>query len=1729
MKECVIGRDEESTRSRYGNDLIKGRRRTEDMRDKPLKAWLLVGAIVLAVALLPGIAWAWTAGQPDPGDIVVTVTKAEVGGALKGATLKLKTERSTLLSITDGVYVTDPNTGAFVSGDADKTEDGRIVISAAELQKAGAINNDPYVVARVTKTGWIPADVSWSAAPYKIDVPNYGTSSPKHVLKVLVKDELGATDKGKAGIEGVTIQFDNGVGSGWKDPDAQGNGYYYFAVPDNLAYAGMLKASCSSKGYAVTDKNMDAGLGKIKIQSELGQTYIIMERTPDKGKATMDSGNIGPGTNYTIGLCYALRVTVRDAFNNFLPVQGKNIQLGSATANRRIEHRGGKYTDTTGGDDWSDVWYFRVTAPTSATLTVARDGYTARRPGETVDYKVSVDPAGPPTIVELSGMYEPGGPGSSPSVDPYNPRKEAAAGSIYSLERDANGNWFYNSPLRGMLFNLMAEVKNELGKGLSADTVTFSWTKDVGAKAVWGRYAGWATTVTDEMNVTLSRPGYFSQEYKKIKAGDATNGATFIHFVPPNTATENPNPISAPGQKLGFKPLAYRLRVTKVYDELGNQFAISAAPANNDLNVAAVDTTQLWFGHKKKLDTTWGDYDSIVITYSAPGSVVDYWDGTNINPPSGGKEAYIEATGPGTITVSCPGYVTKTMDISTLPSFDARDKEFKDSYALPYAFVVSLVNEAGGALTGTDGVTTDITLVDADGNYKASSYRKNNTNLFYLRGTAGYRVKAVQAGYVTTIRTDTPNVPFAKATSQTSFTVAMPFVVKIGVFDELGKEITDATVKVGGADPTAKFRKDGRHYYGFTVGGALNVYKVGYAWFADPVTITPTAAAETVVTLSGTVPYFGDAGGKKVTATALKYIVKATAVRAEMASVTVPGFKLVISGPVSATIVDGQAGDEDATANGIIYYKLDNSDARSGVVFTASKGATTVSITRDVGKFDSAAATQVDPVFMLVSPDITAPSAPSITEPVAGYVNTPTVTVKGTIDVAADETLPVTVDVYVGTTKVGSASVTTTGTARPWEVANVPLVAGSNVIKAKAIDGAANESGWSTPVTVTLDTTAPAAPTITSPATDTKTKATAVDVSGTIDVAAGESLPLTVTVYVGGVAKGTATINTTGTGLVWTVSNVALVGNSVNSITAKAKDAAGNESPASVAVSVTSDQTAPNVPTIVSPKDGDRVDKVVNISGTGATDPLSPPVKVKILVDGVEKAEVTAAADGTFAAAGIELAVGKNVITAKAVDAVGNESAPSAAVTVTAVVVKVPKFSVVAVRTTPAASLPKAGYVWKAGQKVQMKVWAEDLVDANAAGFVLKYDPAVVKVVEVIGGKQFGEPIYTDDPVAGILDVSVAVLGEDMKVTGNTTLAAITFEVQTEVVGQTDLVLQTATAFDIYGNEIAATKVNGAIRIIKLLGDFNGDGAVNIADLAILKKYYGKAVGATLPDGTKVPADQVKAGMKVDDPPAGDGKWDIYELRMLATQWGWDWKVLRAPDVGTVDAEGRFLSPAFRDIGLKADRSRVAVGDTVNVELLVDAAGMTAGRVVLKYDPSKLQFVGSVAGEMPFVYVAPGAGTITVDFAPMGGAVGKVASFTFKAIGAGYPGLKVDSSVMWDMTGKEVLGPVAEADLVIGSAELAGKDEKDVGKLELSALYPNPASDYVVVPVSSPKAVAGELVVSTVSGQAVLAKAISLKPGVNQIVVDLKGISSGVYRVMVKADGQVLVRNLVVR
>jgi hypothetical protein len=662
-----------------------------------------------------------------------------------------------------------------------------------------------------------------------------------------------------------------------------------------------------------------------------------------------------------------------------------------------------------------------------------------------------------------------------------------------------------------------------------------------------------------------------------------------------------------------------------------------------------------------------------------------------------------------------------------------------------------------------------------------------------------------------------------------------------------------------------------------------------------------------------------------------------------------------------------------------------------------------------------------------------------------------------------------------------------------------------------------------------LDLIPPPAPVVKNPEDGTKTRDTSITVHGEISDP-GLDLPVTITVLVDGVPEGSIRIEERGATIPWTIENMKLTGNSVNTITAVSEDVKGNKSDPSGPVHVISDQIPPAKPVITSPVTGATLGttSAMVFGEVDIKDELSPPITIIVYVGGIEKGRAEADKNGRWRIPVI-LIVGENRITAKAVDGAGNEGPLSSEIEVEVIGVR-PIVSIVAARTTSAASNPSAGYVWKKGQKVQMKVWAEGLVNVNAAGFVLKYDPAILKIVDVVGGEQFGDLIYTDDPERGILDMSVAVLGEGMKVTGNTTLAMITFEVQTEAVGQTDLVLYTATLFDIYGNEIAATKVNGAIRIIKLLGDFNGDGAVNIADSAILKKYYGKAVGATLPDGTKVPADQVKAGMMVDDPPAGDGKWDTYELRMLATQWGWDWKALNTPG-NTVDTEEKSPYPVFRGVGLKADRSRIVVGETISVELLVDAAGMSAGRVVLKYDPSKLQFVGSGAGEIPFAYNTPGAGTITVDFAPVGDAIGKVASFTFKAIGAGYPGLKVESSVMWDIAGNEISGPVAEADLVIGSAELAEKEKEGigVGKLELRALYPNPASDYVVVPILSPKGSITKVVVATVSGQVLKEEVFEIKAGVNQVVIDLSGIAPGTYRVIVKVDGKVLVKNLAVR
>ncbi|WP_341882119.1 FG-GAP-like repeat-containing protein [Synechococcus sp. UW140] len=224
--------------------------------------------------------------------------------------------------------------------------------------------------------------------------------------------------------------------------------------------------------------------------------------------------------------------------------------------------------------------------------------------------------------------------------------------------------------------------------------------------------------------------------------------------------------------------------------------------------------------------------------------------------------------------------------------------------------------------------------------------------------------------------------------------------------------------------------------------------------------------------------------------------------------------------------------------------------------------------------------------------DTSAPAAPtitSITDDAApstgtiapgGFTNDTSLDLTGTAEAAS------TVSIYNGSTLLGTT--TADNTTGAWSYSTTGLLGGSTyVFNATATDAAGNISPASSPnYSVTVDTAAPAAPTITSitdnaaPSTGSiapggSTNDTSLDLTGTAEAAS------TVSIYNGSTLLGTTTAdNTTGA---WSYSATGLSGGNTYVFKATATDAAGNISPASSPnYSVTVDTTAPAAPSITS-------------------------------------------------------------------------------------------------------------------------------------------------------------------------------------------------------------------------------------------------------------------------------------------------------------------------------------------------------------------------------------------------------------------------------------------------------------------------------------------------------------------------------------------------------------------
>jgi hypothetical protein len=311
--------------------------------------------------------------------------------------------------------------------------------------------------------------------------------------------------------------------------------------------------------------------------------------------------------------------------------------------------------------------------------------------------------------------------------------------------------------------------------------------------------------------------------------------------------------------------------------------------------------------------------------------------------------------------------------------------------------------------------------------------------------------------------------------------------------------------------------------------------------------------------------------------------------------------------------------------------------------------------------------------------DLTAPAAPAIagvTDDVGtiqgGIVNGGTTddalpTLNGTAEAGA------TVSVFDNGALIGT---TTANGSGAWAFTPAaPLAQGSHSLTTTATDAAGNSGAPSPAYAFTVDTVAPAAPTVGAASDNVGVLQGAIANGGTTDdtqptLSGTAGANAIVSIMGNGVLVGTTTADDSGA---WTFTPSAPMAQGSYSTTIVTTDAAGNQSAPSSAYVLTIDTTPPAVPVI-----GAVIDDVGATQGTitngGITDDGRPTVigtaeantVVSILNNGTVIGATTADSSGNWAfTAPVPLPQGSHSFTAAAADATGNPSGPSAAHAIT--------------------------------------------------------------------------------------------------------------------------------------------------------------------------------------------------------------------------------------------------------------------------------------------------------------------------------------------------------------------------------------------------------------------------------------------------------------------------------
>ena len=257
-----------------------------------------------------------------------------------------------------------------------------------------------------------------------------------------------------------------------------------------------------------------------------------------------------------------------------------------------------------------------------------------------------------------------------------------------------------------------------------------------------------------------------------------------------------------------------------------------------------------------------------------------------------------------------------------------------------------------------------------------------------------------------------------------------------------------------------------------------------------------------------------------------------------------------------------------------------------------------------------------------------------------------------------------TITLYDGNSAVGTAVVAGNGA---WSVTASTLTSDVHSLTTTQTDIAGNVSAASAALSVTIDTTAPAA-------TSTPALATASDSGTTGDGITSVTAPTltgtgvagdTIDLYDGMTLVGTAVVANNGT---WSVT-ASTLSEGVHSLTTTQTDTAGNISAASTTLSLTIDTTAPaatSALTLTAESDSGTVgDNTTNVTTPTITGTGIAGSTVKLYDGNTLVGSTTVAINGTWAVASSALAPGVHSLTTTQSDPAGNVSIASAALSLT--------------------------------------------------------------------------------------------------------------------------------------------------------------------------------------------------------------------------------------------------------------------------------------------------------------------------------------------------------------------------------------------------------------------------------------------------------------------------------